>query len=262
MIFNSRKTVTWKLNKNKEKTVDFCLSFGYNEYINIFKKKESNMQYLILFLEGIVTFVSPCLLPLLPVYISFFAGGDDVASKKTLRNAIAFVLGFTCMFVIMGALAGIVGAFLSKYRTVVNVVTGMLVVLFGLNFLGVFNIPFFHRAHGTVDQKNTGLIPAFVFGIIFSLGWTPCVGAFLGSALMMASREGSMLNGIVMLLMYSLGLGIPFILSAVLIDKLKNTFDFIKRNYKIVNRISGGILVVVGILMATGLFDRFISLID
>ena len=103
---------------------------------------------------------------------------------------------------------------------------------------------------------------ALVFGVIFSLGWTPCVGAFLGSALMLASQQGHVLEGMLMLLAYSLGLGIPFLMSAVLIDSLKSAFDWIKRNYRIINLVSGGLLVLVGILMATGTLGRLLTLLS
>ena len=108
---------------------------------------------------------------------------------------------------------------------------------------------------------NLGFFSSFVFGVVFSVGWTPCVGAFLGSALMMASQQGKVLQGILMLLTYSLGLGIPFITSAVLIDKLKTTFDFIKKNYKVINIICGCILILVGVLMMSGLLTKFVGLL-
>lgn len=220
------------------------------------------MQYLIVFLEGIITFISPCLLPMLPIYISYFAGGKEHNTWRTLVNACGFVAGFTVMFVLMGALAGTVGSFLQEHQMAVNVISGLVVVFFGLNFLGVFKLNLFHGSSRTVDTDHMGLISAVLFGIIFSLGWTPCVGAFLGSALMLASQQGHVGSGIVMLLVYSLGLGLPFILSAVLIDRLKTAFDWIKRNYGIINLISGGFLIVVGILMATGLLGRLLALLS
>ena len=152
------------------------------------------MQAALLFLEGIVTFISPCLLPMLPVYISFFAAGEPGR-----RN---------------------------------------------------------------MNTKNMTFFSALLFGIAFSVGWTPCVGAFLGSALMMASSEGSTLAGVWMLLVYSLGLGLPFVLSALLIDRLKGAFDWIKRHYRAINLISGGLLILVGVLMATGLLGRLLALLS
>ena len=220
------------------------------------------MQYVISFLEGIITFISPCLLPMLPIYISYFAGGGERSTGKTLKGALGFVTGFTIVFVILGALAGTVGSFLREYQTAVNIVSGLIVIVFGLNFLGVFNLNLFKGSPRAVNTDNTGFFSALLFGVVFSIGWTPCVGAFLGSALMLASQQGSVLVGTLMLLAYSLGLGVPFILSAVLIDKLKSAFDWIKRNYKVINIVSGSLLILIGILMAAGTLGRLLSLLS
>ena len=219
------------------------------------------MQYLISFLEGIITFISPCLLPMLPVYLSYFAGGGERTVRKTLVGALGFVLGFTVVFMAMGALAGTVGSFLRSHQTAVNIVSGLIVIFFGLNFLGVFHINLFRGSRHNAIKEDMNFFSALLFGRIFSLGWTPCVGAFLGSALMLASQQGHALKGMLMLLAYSLGLGIPFILSAVLIDYLKSAFNWIKRNYKVINLVSGCLLVLIGILMATGTLGRLLSLL-
>lgn len=218
------------------------------------------MQYLVSFLEGIVTFISPCLLPMLPVYISYFAGGQQNA-KRTLRNALGFVLGFTAVFVAMGALAGTIGSFLTTHRTAVNIISGLIVIIFGLNYLGVLKLNLF-RGGTELNTRNMGFFSAVVFGVVFSVGWTPCVGAFLGSALMLASQQAHLLEGMGMLLCYSLGLGIPFLFSAVLIDQLKGAFTWIKQHYGVINRICGIALILVGILMATGLMGRFLNLLS
>lgn len=220
------------------------------------------MQYVISFLEGIITFISPCLLPMLPLYISYFAGGGERSTRKTLLGATGFVTGFTIVFVMMGALAGTVGSFLKEYQTAVNVISGLIVIFFGLNFLGVLRLNLFKGFHREVDTVNMGFFSALVFGVIFSIGWTPCVGTFLGSALMLASQQSHTMTGMLMLFAYSLGLGIPFLFSAVLIDYLKTAFDWIKKKYKVINAISGGLLVVMGILMATGTFGRLLSLLS
>ena len=220
------------------------------------------MQYVIAFLEGIITFISPCLLPMLPIYISYFAGGGERSTKKTLSGALGFVSGFTVIFVAMGAMAGTIGSFLREYSGVVNVVSGLVVIFFGLNFLGVFKMNLFHGSSKTVNSRKMGFFPAMLFGMIFSLGWTPCVGAFLGSALMLASQQGHVIEGMLMLLCYSLGLGIPFLLSAVLIDYLKSAVNWIKKHYQVINAVCGCFLVLVGILMATGTLGRLISLLS
>lgn len=218
------------------------------------------MEYFISFLEGVITFISPCLLPMLPVYISYFAGGsDERKTSRTLINAFGFVLGFTTVFVLLGALAGTLGSFLIKYQVAVNIVTGLIVIFFGLNFLGVFKLNIFKGMSDKAKTDNLGFFSSLLFGIVFSVGWTPCVGAFLGSALMLASSQGQVLKGVIMLLLYSLGLGVPFIASAVLIDKLKGTFDFIKKHYNIINIICGCILILVGILMMSGLLTKFVG---
>jgi len=217
---------------------------------------------MISFLEGIITFISPCLLPMLPIYISYFAGGGERSARKTITGALGFVTGFTVVFVLLGALAGTVGSFLREYRTAVNIVTGLIVIFFGLNFLGVFRVNLFRGSKITVKTGNMGFFSALVFGVIFSVGWTPCVGAFLGSALVLASQQGHVLEGMLMLLAYSLGLGVPFVLSAVLIDYLKSAFDWIKRNYKVINMICGGLLILIGIAMATGILERLLGLLS
>lgn len=220
------------------------------------------MQYLISFLEGIITFISPCLLPMLPIYVSYFAGGGERSHIRTLKAALGFVTGFTLTFMALGALAGTVGSFLKSHQTAVNIVSGLVVIFFGLSFLGVIKLNIFHGASRQLKSANMGFFPALVFGLVFSISWTPCVGAFLGSALMLASQQGQTLAGTLMLLAYSLGLGIPFILSALLIDYLKSAFDWIKRNYKVINIVCGSLLVLIGIMMATGTLGRLLALLS
>ena len=211
------------------------------------------MQYFITFLEGLLSFVSPCMLPLLPVYISYFAGKSG-ERRQVFRNALFFVLGFTVVFSLLGVFAGTVGVLLARYRRIVEILSGSIVILFGLSYLEVIRLPFFQ---GTAEGKPvTGVLSAFLFGLVYSVSLTPCVGAFLGSALMLASHSDTVLTGLLLLLVYSLGLGIPFILSAVLIDRLKSTFDWIKKHYREINRFCGGFLILVGILMAFGFLDR------
>ena len=219
------------------------------------------MQYMIAFLEGIITFISPCLLPMLPIYISYFAGGDDEPKAgKTFTNALGFVLGFTIVFTSMGAFAGTLGAFLKNHSVAVNIVAGAVVVLFGLNFLGIIKLNLFRGSKLTANTDNLKFFSSMLFGMVFSIGWTPCVGAFLGSALMMASQQGTVMEGILMLVLYSMGLGIPFVLSALLIEHLKSAFDFIKRHYKQINIFSGVLLVIVGIAMMTGMMGKLLTL--
>ena len=215
------------------------------------------MQYIVSFLEGIITFISPCLLPMLPIYISYFAGeSSDEAEpgtkmkSRTLKNAFGFVMGFSIVFVALGALAGSLGQLLTKYQNAVNIVCGLIIIIFGLNFCGLLKIPVLNMTKKPdVDVKGTGFFRAVLFGIVFSIGWTPCVGTFLGSALLMASQEGTVIRGVLMLVCYSVGLGVPFILSALLIDKLKHAFQVIKNHYRVINICAGVFLVVIGLSM-------------
>lgn len=198
---------------------------------------------------------------MLPIYISYFAGGGERSTGKTLKNALGFVLGFTIIFMAMGALAGTVGSFLTEHQTAVNIVSGLIVIFFGLNFLGVLKLNIFKGSGRSAKTEDMGFFSAVIFGVIFSIGWTPCVGAFLGSALMLASQQAHVVKGMVMLLVYALGLGIPFVLSAVLIDYMKSAFDWIKRNYKIINMVCGLLLILVGIMMATGALGILIGIL-
>ena len=220
------------------------------------------MEYLVSFLEGVITFVSPCLLPMIPIYVTYFAAGEEESSRTVLKNALGFVLGFTLVFVAMGALAGTVGSFFLQHRTALNVVCGAVVVLFGLYFLGFIKLNLFRGPKVSMQGKRLGFPSALLFGIVFSIGWTPCVGAFLGSALVLASQQGSALSGVLMLLCYSVGLGIPFVASALLIDKLKGAFDAIKRHYDTVTKVCGWLLVAIGVLMATGLWGDLLTLLS
>ena len=216
-----------------------------------------------------MTFVSPCLLPMLPVYVSFFTAdggvnGVDGGKKRAFSNALGFVLGFTLVFVAMGAFAGALGGLLQRYALWVNLATGLVVVVLGLNFLGVLKIGLLNRvSRRTATQtKDLRFFSSLLFGLVFSIGWTPCVGAFLGSALMLASERGSAMEGMLMLLAYSAGLGIPFVICAVLIDLLKGTLGFLRRHAKAVNIASGVLLVILGILMATGLMGRLLNFLS
>jgi len=202
---------------------------------------------------------------MLPVYITYFAGGGKEENKKSpLINACGFVLGFTAVFVALGAFAGSIGRLLLIYSTQVNIITGLVVVFFGLGYMGVFSLPSIGitgiRKFMNIKDKPMRFSSSFTFGVVFSVGWTPCVGAFLGAALMRASQRGSIFEGMLMLFVYSMGLGIPLIASALLINRLKKTFSFIQKHYRVINIIAGGLLVLVGILMMTGLFWRFMNI--
>ena len=229
------------------------------------------MQYLVTFLEGFISFISPCMLPMLPLYVMYFAGNahpdaegktpDPAHGKRNvLFRSLAFVIGFTLVFTLLGLFAGALGGFLTRYKTAVNIVCGLIVIIFGLGYLGVFRLPFNGMMKDTGEINS--VLSAFLFGVVYSVSFTPCVGAFLGSALALATQQGHVLEGMAMLLCYSLGLGIPFILSAVLIDGLKGAFGWVKRHYRIINLLSGSFLILIGVLMASGLLGLLLGLLN
>ena len=223
------------------------------------------MNYIILFLEGIITFISPCILPMVPIYISYFMGSntDNGNNKnKGFINSLAFVIGFAFIFTLLGGMAGKFGNLINEYMNIFNIISGILLIIFGLNYIGILKVNIIQRTFRINNVlKSNSIISSLLFGFVFGVGWTPCVGPFLGSAMMFAANSSHTLQGVSMLLVYSLGLGIPFILSALLIDTLKSTFNFIKRNYKVINRISGTILIIIGVLMMTGYLNKVLALL-
>ena len=212
------------------------------------------MEYFITFIEGILTFISPCLLPMLPVYFTYLAGNIDKEKKGALFiNALGFVFGFTIIFVAMGALAQTFGKFIFTNLKTVNLVGGILIILFGINISGILRLPFLNNTFKLNIKVGSGsFLTSMLLGIIFSIGWTPCVGAFLGAALMQAASSQTKMHGILLLLSYSIGLGVPFLLSSVLLEQLKGVFTSIKKHYAVINVASGLLLVVMGVLIATG----------
>ena len=215
------------------------------------------MEYVITFLEGIISFISPCMLPMLPLYLSYFAGGDK-DFKSGFWRAFAFVIGFTIIFCMLGLFAGSIGALLMEYKSVVHIISGAVVVMLGLSYLEIIRLPFFKGIKGEV--KVGGILSAFLFGVVFSLSLTPCVGAFLGSALMLASTSRYAMKGFFLLLSYSMGLGVPFLICALLIKQLSGAFDTVKRHYGVINKISGCFLIIIGVLMMTGMLDTLLGM--
>ena len=206
------------------------------------------MDYVLTFLEGIASFISPCLLPMIPIYISYFIGEDDNNSKKAILNSIGFVLGFTIIFLLLSIFASQLGSVLSNNIKYIKIFFGIVIILLGLNYMDILKIKFLNKTNmKNLNTKNFNFFKAMLFGILFSISWTPCIGTFLSSALLLIAKQQDMLKGIIMMLLYSIGLGIPFIISAILIEKLKNVFNYIKKHYDVIKRISGVILIIAGV---------------
>ena len=214
------------------------------------------------FLEGILAFISPCILPLLPVYIMYLTGNSqDIHKKKLIVNTLGFIAGFTIVFVLLGATATSLGKLISTNRLLLQRLGGAIIILFGLNLMDIIKPTFLNREMRFKIQGNhSSFSGSILFGIVFSFGWTPCLGTFLGSALLMASNMNTVISGILLLSIFSLGLGIPFLITAVIFDKLTDVFTWIKKNYHTINFISGIFLIIVGFLMITNLFGYYTRL--
>ena len=206
------------------------------------------MEYVFTFLEGIASFISPCLLPMLPIYISYFMGEEEENNKKAIINSIGFVLGFTIVFLILSIFASTFGILISEYLKYIKIVFGIIIILLGLNYMELLQFKFLNRNKGVkFNTKNLNFFKAMLFGILFSISWTPCIGSFLGSALLIVAKGQNLIKGIILMLLYSIGLGIPFVISVVLMEKLKNLFGVIKNNYQIIKKVSGIILIIMGL---------------
>ena len=224
------------------------------------------MKFFMVFLEGLLTFISPCILPMLPIYFAYLSGeaGSSSGSKdnlKLLKNSLGFITGFTIIFVILGAFAGSLGSLVSSHIDIINIVAGIVMVIFGLNFMGATKIGFLNKSISFTRLGNKmGFIPSLIFGLTFGISFSPCVGAFLGSALALAAGEGSGISGVLMLFAYSMGLGVPFLVSALLIEQFRASFDIIRRNQSKINLVSGVFLILMGIITALGIFNKFAGL--
>lgn len=206
------------------------------------------MEYLFTFLEGVASFVSPCLLPMLPIYIAYFAGTEKTSTKKTLCNSLGFVLGFTAVFILLAVFASGFGKLISSFMKYIKIVFGMLIIVFGLNYMELIKIGFLNKINRIkMATENLNFVKSFLFGMLFSISWTPCIGTFLSSALLLVAKQQEIFKGILLMLIYSIGLGVPFILSALLMEKMKSVFTVIKKNFDKIKKISGIVLIIMGI---------------
>lgn len=223
--------------------------------------------FVVAFAAGTLSFLSPCVLPLIPGYLSFMTGmtaaelSEGGRAKRVAGTAVLFVLGFSAVFVSLGATASVIGSFLLDYRVIIEKVAGVAVILFGVLMLGIVKVPWLYgEARADLQRsRNFGRGAAFVMGAAFAAGWTPCVGPILGSILTMAGSSGSVGSGALLLVAYSLGLGVPFVLVAVLFGRLKGALRWINRHSLVINRVAGALLVVVGLLIVTGWFGPLAS---
>ncbi len=211
---------------------------------------------------GLLSFLSPCVLPIVPPYLAYM-GGSSIEEMSEGRNrgvilkAVFFVLGLSTVFMFLGFAASAFGQLILSYQDIMAKVSGVVIILFGLHFLGIFKIPFLYReARFDAGDRGGSNIGAYVLGLAFAFGWTPCIGPILGTILSLAAQEGSVQRGTIMLAFYAIGLGIPFILAAVFMNRFVKTMDKLKKHMQLIEYLMGGLLVVIGVLLLTGLFTE------
>jgi cytochrome c-type biogenesis protein len=246
-----------------------------------------NFPYLASFIAGVFTFVSPCVLPLIPVYISFISGVSvteldsqkGTAQLKTFLSALFFVLGFSFIFVMLGASASYFGGLFRTHRDLIRWIGGGAVIIFGLHMSGIFRINLFYREkrlnietfkskyfgkekRNIIEKPTSVYLWPFIVGMAFAAGWTPCIGPILSSILILASTQDSVYKGIILLSLYSVGLGLPFLLTALFVEWALGLFKRIKMYFGYIEAASGAVLVCVGLLIITDNLDlitRFVS---
>ncbi len=213
------------------------------------------IEFLIAFGAGLISFLSPCVLPLIPGYISYISGSslNELIEKQkvNLTPIIFFTLGFSLVFIIFGAAATFIGQFLLKNSNVLRILAGSVIILFSLHIIGIINLKFLNYEKRIYTNTNKNLFSSIIIGMAFGFGWTPCIGPILGSILALASTEQTILKGMLLLFFYSLGLAIPFILSGYLIQKFIAVSKNIKNKMSLISKIGGTLLLITGILIIT-----------
>lgn len=230
------------------------------------------MQYLMTFLEGLLAFLSPCILPMLPVYLIYLAGGQESSGKKLIANTLAFVAGFSTLFILLGATATGIGRLLQEHTGLLRQIGGVIMLVLGLFYL---ELPFLEKLKAklpgrrqtkgsALDRKPESLHPgsSYLFGAAYSLTWSPCLSTWLTAAMIQAGQAETLWSGILLLALFSLGLGLPFILTAVLFDQMKHILSGLKRHMLTIKRVSGVLLIVVGLSMIFGFFDFYARLFN
>ncbi len=251
----------------------FYLNKNFVKYIKLKKERKmpnfDNFPIIASLIAGIFTFVSPCVLPLIPAYITLVTGLslNQLSEKnnflKIFLSSLIFVLGFTTIFVLLGISATYIGSFFLDNINILRWIGGIIVIIFGLHLTGIFKISFFYKQTSFFKpfEKSNNYLTVFFIGCAFALGWTPCVGPVLSSILVLASTQETLNKGAFLLIFYSLGLGIPFILTALFINRFLIVFNFIKKYYRIIEIVSGILLIIIGIILITNNFNKLTMLL-
>nr|WP_083388850.1 cytochrome c biogenesis protein CcdA [Anaerobacillus isosaccharinicus]MBA5585325.1 sulfite exporter TauE/SafE family protein [Anaerobacillus isosaccharinicus]QOY36349.1 sulfite exporter TauE/SafE family protein [Anaerobacillus isosaccharinicus] len=213
---------------------------------------------------GVISFLSPCVFPLVPAYLAQLTGTQisnnqlDVDRRMIISRSLGFILGFTIIFLLLGASSTFLGQIFMKNRELLEKIGGIIIVVLGLQMLGLFSIKMLmsEKRLQTKPKKSMSFIGSVMFGFVFGAGWSPCIGLVLSSILILAAQSGSMASGMILLFVYSIGMGIPFLLVALIYSRSLNKIRKINKFIPIIQKVSGGIMIVLGILLYTGLFAR------
>jgi len=231
-----------------------------------------NVTLISAFVAGVVSFISPCVLPLVPAYISFISGvsleqlrgsGSDASRKNVMLTSLIFIAGFSTIFIMLGASATYAGQFILRNKILFNRIAGAIIIIFGLHVAGLFQIKFLnYEKRFNMNRKAGGIFSTYLVGLAFAAGWTPCIGPILAAILVVASNQQSSGQGIALLASYSLGLGIPFFLTAIALNTFFNFFGWVKRHYRQIEYASAALLIVLGLMVMTNQFTRLASYFD
>ena len=222
---------------------------------------QENVTFFVAFVAGLLTFLSPCILPLIPSFIAYITGvsfkdlkADHMKQEvrmKTITHTLLFIAGFTVVFILLGLTATAIGRALFQFQGLIRIGGGILIIIFGLYLLEVIKLPVLTKDHHMKVQKGSTYVGSFLVGITFAAAWTPCAGPILGSILVLAGTKSSMTQGAALLTVYSIGVGIPFIITAITINHFLASFNKFTKFFGYVNKVGGAFLIIVGVLVAT-----------
>lgn len=220
------------------------------------------LSVIVAMLGGILSFLSPCVLPIVPPYLAFMGGTsiDEMSEgrdRSVIIKALFFVLGLSTVFMFLGFAASAFGQVFLQYQRQMAIAAGVVIIFFGLHFLGLLRIPLLYReARFDAGDQGGSLFGAYILGLAFAFGWTPCIGPILGTILSLAAQEGSIQRGVILMAFYAIGLGIPFILAAMFMRRFMKSMGRFKKHMGLIEKSMGGLLILVGILLVTGLFTE------
>lgn len=223
-----------------------------------------NVTVLLALTAGILSFLSPCVLPMIPAYLAYLTGeaGSEGASRRLVFKSLWFIIGFTLIFTLFGASASFLGQLASENQKVLRIVGGIVVILFGIHTMGIIKISSLYKEKRVLNYIGSAKLHPVFLGMAFAIGWTPCVGPVLSSILILAGSSETMFSGVILLVFYSLGLGIPFLLSAIAVDRLNKYLSVFKKHYRVISVVSGLLLIVMGVLIMTNTLGRLTGLLS